>query len=159
MSTAANFFTPLQEDGGALTTQLLAAIKAILTDPTFNTVTVQKAFTALTVAANSLNLTNPKTAITAHAGGGQANAVALQLGLNQITTVATGDDSVKLPASAAGNIVVVINAAAANSADVYPATGEAINALAANAEFTLAANKVVIFFCAVAGTWNSLLTA
>jgi hypothetical protein len=85
--------------------------------------------------------------------------VALTSRINRITTVAAGNDSVKLPASVAGMEIVVINAAAANSAAVYPASGDAINALSANAAFTLAANKTAIFFCAVAGTWNSVLTA
>lgn len=98
-------------------------------------------------------------ALTAHAAGGQASALQLGQGISRVTTVATAGDSVKLPASAAGMFVVVTNAAAANAMDVFPATGDAINALSANAALSVAANKTVIFFCAVAGTWNSVLTA
>lgn len=97
--------------------------------------------------------------ITAFAGGGQASAVALTADFNRVTTVATGNDSVKLPAATAGKQVVVVNAAAANSMNVYPVSGEAINALSANAAFAMAANKTALFTCIVAGTWNAILTA
>lgn len=98
-------------------------------------------------------------AITAAAGGGQANGVALTSTVSRVTTVATAADSVKLPAATPGAFMIVTNAAAANSMNVFPQTGEAINALAANAAFAMAANKTAIFYCAVAGTWNSILTA
>lgn len=98
-------------------------------------------------------------AITAFATGGQANARLLTSSINRVTTVGTAADSVKLPAAKAGMTVIVINAAAANSMNVFPATGGVINALAANAAYAVAANKAVMFVCAVDGTWNTLLTA
>lgn len=98
--------------------------------------------------------------ITALAGGGQANAVVVSKPVTRVTTVGTAADSVKLPPAVAGCApVVVVNAAAANSMNVFPSTGDAINALAANAAFAMAANKTAIFFCAVNGVWNSILTA
>jgi hypothetical protein len=102
---------------------------------------------------------NTTNAITAFAGGGQGSAVLLTAGINRVTTVGSAADSVKLPPALAGDIVVVINAAAANSMNVFPSTGDNINALAANAAFAMAANKQAIFVCAVNGTWNSNLTA
>lgn len=96
--------------------------------------------------------------LTAHAGGGQASALALTAVINRVTTVATAD-SVKLPPSQAGMTITVINAAAANSMNVFPASGEAINALGANAAFAVAANKTAYFTCATAGQWHSVLTA
>jgi hypothetical protein len=42
---------------------------------------------------------------------------------------------------------------------VFPGTGDAINALAANASLSVAANKAIIFFCVSVGVWHSLLTA
>lgn len=98
-------------------------------------------------------------ALTAFAGGGQANATPLAAGVNRVTTVATAADSVRLPPAVAGMQVTLINAAAANALNVFPATGEAINALAANTAFSVAANRAVIFVCGVAGTWHSVLTA
>lgn len=116
--------------------------------PTFTGVTVSGYF--YDSAANAL---------TAHAGGGQGSALQLAKGINRVTVVATAGDSVKLPVSVAGMHVVVINADAADAMDVFPATGEVINALSANTAISVAANKTILFFCAVAGTWNSILTA
>jgi hypothetical protein len=97
--------------------------------------------------------------ITAYAGGGQANARALTRSINRVTTVATGADSVKLPVAVPGMQITVINSAAANAMNVFPATGEYINALAVNTALSVVANKACIFTCAVAGRWQSLLTA
>lgn len=98
----------------------------------------------------AMNATN---AITAFATGGQSSAVALTTGINRITTCATIHDSVKLPTSVAGKLVVVINDGAAG-ADVYPATGDAIGSLAVNTAVTVPPNRVSVFYCAVAGTWS-----
>ena len=97
--------------------------------------------------------------LTAHAGGGQGSATALTSMFNRVTTVATAADSVILPASAAGMCITVTNAAAANSMNVFPATGDAINALGANAAFALAAGKTAEFVCYTAGQWHSILSA
>ena len=97
--------------------------------------------------------------ITAFAGGGQASATQLSARLSRVTTVATAADSVKLPPAVPNRECVVINAAAANAMNIFPQSGEIINALAADAAISCAANKVMEFFCAVAGTWNSQLTA
>lgn len=114
-------------------------------------------FTGLTLTG--LMTYSSANAITAHAGGGQGSATALIKGINRVTTVATAADSVLLPAATAGEWVVVINAAAANAMNVYPTSGDAINALSANTALSVVANKAIIFFCAVTGTWNSVLTA
>lgn len=108
-----------------------------------------------TIAAMS----STANAITAFAGGGQASAVALTASFNRVTTVATAADSVKLPAAVAGAQVTVFNKAAANSLNVFPATGDAINALSANAAYALAVTKGAIFTCVVTGTWDTILTA
>ena len=96
--------------------------------------------------------------LTAHAGGGQASALPLTKMMNRVTTVATAGDSVELPQSVRGMNVVVINAGA-NSMNVFPASGDQINALGANAAFAMAAAKVATFFCATAGQWHSILSA
>jgi len=64
--------------------------------------------------------------IAARAGGSQALGTALTAMQNRITTVASAGDSVKLPPSATGMSLTVINAAAANSVNVFPASGESI---------------------------------
>lgn len=97
--------------------------------------------------------------LTALVGGAQAGTSLGGFLINRFTTVTSGNDSAQLPAAKAGRVRVVINAAAANAMAVFPQTGEAINAIAANSAFSVAANKTAIFFCAVDGTWNSVLTA
>lgn len=98
-------------------------------------------------------------AITASTSSDQAGAVQLAYRNSRVTTVGTAGDSVKMPAAKAGMSMTVINAAAANSMDVFPASGEVINALSADAALALAANKAMLYSCAVNGTWNTNLTA
>lgn len=96
--------------------------------------------------------------LTALAGGAQAGTL-LGYQTNRFTTVASSADSAQLPAAVPGRWRVVTNAAASNALAVFPATGETINALSANASFSVAANKTALFFCMVAGVWNTILTA
>lgn len=110
--------------------------------------------------------------LTALAGGAQAGT-ALNSGYNVVTTVASGNDSVQLPSCnisgpvAAGGLgntdgmmIWVTNAAAANSMNVFPQTGQSINALSANAAYAVAAGKTVAFICSPAGgIWYSNLGA
>jgi hypothetical protein len=111
--------------------------------------------------------------LTAHAGGGQAtllyrdpatgaaNSGALNpaVASYRLTTVASANDSATLPPSQVGSLKVVTNAAASNSANIYPAPGDAINALGANQPFALAAGKTALFICTAAGQYHSILTA
>jgi hypothetical protein len=97
-------------------------------------------------------------AITARAGGGQALATALTARANRITVCATIADSVKLPLATVGARVTVFNKGA-QSCNVFPQTGQFINALAVNTAYALAATKGAEFFCMVAGTWDTILTA
>ncbi len=97
--------------------------------------------------------------LTAHAGGGQGSATPLTASLNRVTTVGSANDSVVLPASAVGLEITVVNAAASNSMNVFPASGEAINALSANTAFAVAAGKTATFYCTNTGQWHSILSA
>lgn len=109
--------------------------------------------------------------ITAFAGGGQTSAVSLISSFNRVSTVASANDSVKLPlcrdtggtvvgagqpAKTTGMILYVVNAAASNSMNVYPSSGGSINALSADAAYAVAANKTVGFLCS-GSIWYSLL--
>jgi hypothetical protein len=109
--------------------------------------------------SGSFPTTSAVNGITAFAGGGQASAVLLTATINRVTTVATAADSVKMPVSAAGMQITVTNAAAANSMNLYPQTGDQINALGANAAFAVAAGKTANLTCAVAGQWHAVLSA
>jgi len=105
------------------------------------------------------DLTSTRNGITAFAGGGQTSAVQLTQAVSRVTTVASAADSVKLPPAVPGVSLVVVNAAAANSMNVFPSSGHAVNALSADAAFAMAANTTALFVCAVAGTWNAIVTA
>ena len=69
--------------------------------------------------------------ITAHAGGGQANATQINIGFNSVSTVATTGDSVKLPDNVLSQTVVVFNGGA-NSLNLFPFLGDSINLQAVN---------------------------
>ncbi|MBI4239537.1 hypothetical protein HY620_00935 [Candidatus Uhrbacteria bacterium] len=92
--------------------------------------------------------------VTAFAGGGQANAVAITADIVEVTTVATAADSVKLPAAAAGLQVTVVNKAAANSMNLFPAAGDAINETAADTAYAVAAKVKVICTAFDATNWE-----
>jgi len=100
-------------------------------------------------------------AVTAHAGGGQTTGYPITTQIARVTTVASAGDSVLLPLAVAGNSITVANAAAANSLNVFPGVGDAINALAVNAAYALAAGKTVTFFCVsdAPAVWHALLSA
>jgi hypothetical protein len=101
-----------------------------------------------------------RSGITALAGGGQAGTThILTERFNRVTTVASAADSVKLPPAVPGIDMFVCNSAATNSMNVFPATGEYINALGQNAAFAVAANKAVHLFCTTPGIWNAITTA
>lgn len=82
-------------------------------------------------------LFSSQKAITAFAGGGQASATQLTARYNQLDTVATAADSVKLPLALPGTSIF-INNATATAAQVF---GSAQNPENANAGDTIAANN------------------
>ncbi len=91
-------------------------------------------------------------AVTAFATGGQTSATQLTTGFNRIATCATAGDSVKLPTSAAGRMVVVWNAGAA-SAQVFGAGTDTINSVATATGVPQAINTLVVYHCFAAGNW------
>lgn len=107
----------------------------------------------------SLETMSNVNGVVAFAGGGQTSATPLTAMMSRITTVTTAGDSVVLPATAPGLQLLVVNAGAGNSLNVFPASGDAINALGANVAFALASTKTVTFYCMNAGQWHSLLSA
>lgn len=100
--------------------------------------------------------------LTAKSGGGISGATALQHGINTVSTVAAGADSVVLPDAAAGDVIVLRNAGA-NACQVFANGSDTINGTAGSTGISVAANKTVMFFAAndVSGvtTWFSLLSA
>ncbi|MFM9889624.1 MAG: DUF2793 domain-containing protein [Rickettsiales bacterium] len=91
------------------------------------------------------------------AGTTQATATAITKQTNEFTTVAAGTGCI-LPSPEQGEFICVANAGA-NALAVYPASGHSINALAANAAFSLAAGRNALFWAATATKWYVNLSA
>jgi hypothetical protein len=126
---------------------------------TFNTVIATTSSTSVSFISTGLNVDSFANTITAHVGGGQASATQLTKHLNQVKTVASAGDSVKLPAAVQGLTVIVNNAAAANALDCFPSSGNSINIQTADTALSIVANTTVMFICALTGTWNTIVTA
>jgi len=99
------------------------------------------------------------SAITAFAGGGQTSATQLNNCVNEVVTVASAADSVKLPRSYPGAEVVVINAHAANAIQVFGTSPDTINGVATGTGVSQAATKSAVYRCPVAGKWYRILSA
>lgn len=111
-----------------------------------------------TLQANATLKGNDLTPSTvAAAGSTQANAAQLVLGFN-LVTAADGTKGVLLPAAAAGCEVRIKNNTNA-VLKVWPATGDAINAIGAGSSMSIAAFTCPTFTAYDATTWytNPLL--
>lgn len=93
--------------------------------------------------------------ITAHAGGGQANAYQLTKLVNNVSVCASPNDSVKVPASGAGAFFFISNATA-NTVQIFPQSGGSIDALGANNPFNLATGKKAVFATVGGNIWASI---
>jgi hypothetical protein len=115
----------------------------------------------LAQAINQFNQQQVTTGLTALAGGGQTGATALGYGLNQVGTVASGSDSVQLPACSVGAVVYVTNDGA-NSMQVFGAVGrtDTINGTAGATGVAQANGAHAIYVCAVpaaaSGKWTTI---
>lgn len=101
---------------------------------------------------NGIVIDSISAAITA-AGATQGTATALVSNINNVTVVATNADGVILPTAVAGMRILVRNSDSADTLKIYPATGGTINALAANAAFTLAAGTTTELFASTTTQW------
>jgi len=108
-------------------------------------------------------LSNPivkslQTGITAGAGGTSAAAFQLTNEINIVATVATTNDSVKLPYLTFDRIgmVTVVRNNGANVLRIYPFDGQSINALGADTPITLATGLAVTMVAVSATAWQQL---
>ncbi len=108
-----------------------------------------------TLAASGLITVGAAATVTAHAGGTQAAALALTKQFNKITTCATAGDSVKLPASAAGLLIVITNEGAA-AAQVFGASTDTIDGVTTATGVPLAVGASAIYHCEAAGKWRQV---
>lgn len=113
-----------------------------ISDPTDNPLGTSK----------KLTITNQRKAIlrlgefTAYATGGQANATPLTAYKNNIITVVTTGDSVKLLPALEGVTQRVKNSGT-NAMDLYPNTGDNFEGLAANIAISINAGQAIEFSC------------
>ena len=91
-------------------------------------------------------------AITA-AGATQATATEITTAINNVTVVAAAADGVRLPTAQPGVQILVRNSDALDSLNIYPATGSQINALGANAAFSLVAGSTIQLFATTTTQW------
>ena len=96
--------------------------------------------------------------VVAVAGGGQSAKPNITATMTRVTTVAAANDSLTLPQAAPGLRYKVINKGA-NSLNVFPLSGDLVNALAVNAAFALATTKSVEFICVAPGVWDTFPVA
>lgn len=94
------------------------------------------------------------TGISANAGGGQGSATALTGQYNNVTTVATAGDSVKLLPDVAGLKQTVKNSGA-NTLAIFPNTDDSVNALAVNLSIDLLPGAEATFIGVDATIWET----
>lgn len=100
-----------------------------------------------------------KSGITALAGGARsASTPVLVVGANEVTTVASGADSVILPPAVAGLVVFVANAGA-SSMQVFGNGSDTINGTAGATGVAQANAKSALYVAAANGKWYRILTA
>lgn len=115
----------------------------------------------LTISGGSLALTNSVLLlesftdnITAATTQTQAAATQLTTEVNRVTTVATVGNGVKLPASAAGLTIFIINHGV-NAMQVYGLSSDTIDDVAAATGISQMQGSVALYTCTTAGAWYS----
>lgn len=137
------------------------AVGVAYSDPQFDSLTVTGASTltgAVTAPGGITgsvtgNLIVP-TATVAATGTNQGNAAAIATGFTLVSG-ADGTKGVLLPVAAAGLVCIVKNGAAA-VLKIWPASGDAINALSVDAAFSVAASVGLLLVAYDATTWYSV---
>ena len=135
--TLAEFNTALQSEsfaslGGSETLVSKTLTAPVLNDPTFDV----------------------SVGVTAHTGSSQGDG-AITATFVEIATCANAGDAVTLPGAAAGKLVFIANNGA-NSADVFPASGDKIDGGSANAAVALAAGDNRIYICQDGTDWDTI---
>jgi len=91
---------------------------------------------------------------TAHTGSVQGNNP-ITTEFYEISVCANPGDACTLPAAVAGQLVIIVNNGA-QSADVFPASGDKVDGGSANAAFALASGANALFICQDGTDWDSL---
>jgi uncharacterized membrane protein len=119
------------------------------------TLTVTGALTASGgVTGNVAGVVRIPVAAVAATGSAQSDAAALAEGLNVVAD-ANGTKGVRLPVAVAGAMVIVKNTAA-GALKIYPATGAAINAVAADGAYSITNLTSTLLVASSATQWYSV---
>jgi len=105
-----------------------------------------------TTTLNGLAVNSISAAVSA-AGTTQGTATGLVSNINNVTVVTAAAAGVRLPTAVAGMRILVRNSDSADTLSIYPATGGTINALSANAAFTLAAGSTIELMATTTTQW------
>jgi hypothetical protein len=105
-----------------------------------------------TTTLNGLVIDSISAAVSA-AGTTQGTATGLVSNINNVTVVTAAAAGVRLPTAVAGMRILVRNSDSADVLSIYPATGGTINALAANAAFTIIAGATIELMATTATQW------
>jgi sugar lactone lactonase YvrE len=105
-----------------------------------------------TTTLNGLVVNSISAAVSA-AGTTQGTATGLVSNINNVTVVTAAAAGVRLPTAVAGMRILIRNSDSADTLSIYPATGGTINALAANAAFTLAAGSTIELMATTTTQW------
>jgi sugar lactone lactonase YvrE len=105
-----------------------------------------------TTTLNGLVIDSISAAVSA-AGTTQAGATGLVSNINNVTVVTAAAAGVRLPTAVAGMRILIRNSDSADVLSIYPATGGTINALAANAAFTIIAGATIELMATTATQW------
>jgi hypothetical protein len=105
------------------------------------------------VVVTSYHIRSINGAVSA-AGTAQGDATALTKEINVVSTVATGA-GVVLPTAVAG-MVLIINNTSANTLNVYPASGGAVNSGSANAAYSHTSGASIQYYATSGTQWYTV---
>ncbi len=120
---------------------------------TANTVTASGNVNGANVVATSYHIRSIDAAVSA-AGTTQGTATVLAKEINVVSTVASGA-GVALPIAVAG-MVLIINNTSANTLNVYPATGGAINSGSTNAAYSHTSGASIQYYATSSSQWYTV---
>jgi hypothetical protein len=106
------------------------------------------------LVATSYHIRSITTGISA-AGSTQGTATALTKEINVISTVSSGANGVVLPTAVAG-IVLIVNNTSANTLNVYPATGGAVNSGSTNAAYSHVSGASIQYYATSGTQWYTV---
>jgi sugar lactone lactonase YvrE len=105
-----------------------------------------------TTTLNGLVIDSISAAVSA-AGTTQGTATGLVSNINNVTVVTAAAAGVRLPTAVAGMRILIRNSDSLDMLSIYPATGGTINALSANAAFTIIAGATIELVATTATQW------